>query len=154
MRGKCIGLAGLEDVLRERCQNGLGAEVEPQRFHAPDQAALPVADRREMPSRQALVPPEARPFLQFMYVSRHSPHLMRRLCLSFAAKARTISAHCAEIKRVNLRSRAGFAYPRFILETRCAIFETECAFCREVAMRQLIKCFIIVFTSSFRRTPD
>jgi hypothetical protein len=41
-------LAQLEDILRERCQNGLGAQAEPQRFHAPDQAALPVADRREM----------------------------------------------------------------------------------------------------------
>jgi hypothetical protein len=66
-----------------------------------------VADRREMPSRQALVPPEDRPFLQFMYVGRHSTHLVRRLCLLFAAKARIISAYCAEIKQATLRNWAG-----------------------------------------------
>jgi hypothetical protein len=32
---------------------------------------------------------------------------MRKLCPLFAAKAITISAYSAEIKRVNLRSRAG-----------------------------------------------
>jgi hypothetical protein len=85
-------LAGLEDILRKRCQNGLGAQVEPQRFHAAGQTALPVTDRREMPSRQVLVPPEAWPFLQFMYVSCHSPHLMRGLSLLFVAKARTKTA--------------------------------------------------------------
>jgi len=46
-------LAGLEDILRERCQNGLGAQAEPQRFHAPDQAALPVADWRKMLSHKS-----------------------------------------------------------------------------------------------------
>jgi hypothetical protein len=108
-------LAGLEDILRKRCQNGLGAQVEPQRFHAPDQAALPVADWREMLSPYALVPPKSWPFLQFMYVSCHSTHLMRILCFLFAAKARTISAFSAENKRANLCSRVGFAYLRILV---------------------------------------
>ena len=69
--------AALENVRRQRLQDGLLLKVEAEPFHAPDQAALPVTGRGEGVRDPFRVPMEPGPVLELMDI--HSPHLLRRL---------------------------------------------------------------------------
>ena len=94
-----------------------------------------------------LAPPESRPIRSLVNVLWHatscgdyrgySPHIMRRICHFLSAIARLISAHCAEIKRPNLRKglasvaknmeRADTKGMPQSLGTRAASFDTGAA---------------------------
>src|SRR5579872_844717 len=92
IEGFPLDLARLDHFLRQRAERGLGAKLEPKPLHSAEQPPLQVAHRRQRLREALSVPAKPGPILQFVYVTRQSPHSMRRLCGLFSANARIISA--------------------------------------------------------------
>lgn len=70
-------LAGLEHVLGQCLQHGLGPQVEPHALHAAEQAALAVANGRKLIGESSHLPVESGPSLKIVDVFDHSPHSLR-----------------------------------------------------------------------------
>jgi hypothetical protein len=69
--------AALEHVRGQRSQDGFLPEVEAERFHASDQATLPMAHQGKRPGEAVRIPMKSGP--AFELVDVHSPPLLRRL---------------------------------------------------------------------------
>ena len=69
--------AALENVGGERLQDSFLLEVESERLHMADQAALPAADRGQRLGELFGAPVKPGPVLELVDI--HSPHLLRRL---------------------------------------------------------------------------
>src|SRR6185437_999410 len=70
-------LAALENVGGQRLEHGFLLEMEPERLHVPDQAALPVTDRGQWLGNRLRAPVETGPLPQ--RVDIHSPQILRKL---------------------------------------------------------------------------
>ena len=99
-----LDFARFQNFFGQGLQHGFGAELESEALHAPDEAALVMAYRREGCGECLMVPPKIRPMGEFVDIDRHAPHLMRRKWRIFSAKASPISAHSAEHVRRILRT--------------------------------------------------
>ena len=99
-----LDLAGLEHVLGQGLEHGLRAKAKSERFHAPDQPPLPVADGGKRLRQHLVIPAEIRPVLQFMDISCHN---LRTSCGDYASyspqAARIFSANHAVNKTPILR---------------------------------------------------
>lgn len=67
---------GLDHLLGQDRQTGLGLEVKTQGLHLPEVPLLMVPDRRERSSEGLVIPPEGRPIGLFMDIG----HIQRTFC--------------------------------------------------------------------------
>ena len=105
LRSSCSPSISLDfNFFGQGLQHGFGAEVEAEAFHASYEPALMVARRCKVRGEGFVTPLKVRPISEFVDIRRHYPHLARRKCEIFAAKANLISAQNAEQRHHILRT--------------------------------------------------
>src|SRR5260370_4136592 len=80
-----LDLARLENILGQGLEHGLLTEGKSKLKHPAYKSALAMPDCRKLPGEAVLIPLEFGPIRQFVDISSHSPHLLRRLYWSFTA---------------------------------------------------------------------
>ena len=83
-----FNLAGFQDLLSQRLQDSLFAELEAEPLHAANQPSLVMTHRRQGHGEHLVVPPKPRHVRKLMDIGWHSPRPLRRMWGLFSADAR------------------------------------------------------------------
>mgnify|MGYP007050449361 CR=1 FL=1 len=84
-----LDLAGFDDILGEGAQDGLGAQIEAERFHAADQSALAMTHRRQPVADERVRPGKTGPAVQLVNID-HGRTSFAKAMILFGPQGKSI----------------------------------------------------------------